>query len=285
MQYKYLAEWLREYKEQNLVFKSISKFEDQYSIDFNKRKDKLHINLSSQDCFCFFSQNQTISFEKRNELENFNSHLSKARLVEISISESDRIITIKCSKIDIYNKLQNFELILELIPRYQNIILCKNDEGKKQIIDCMKKVSFAENRHRQVLPGIQYSPPQTEYKISKEKVNFPININSIREFGEASDETPAFNSINLLFEELYYNWIFRTRNERIRNEKIKQINKEIKKKNRKIEKQQSELITAKKEELWKQQAELLKANFTQLKKGMNSIILQNYYEEDSLKLK
>ncbi|MDP8201405.1 MAG: NFACT family protein, partial [Candidatus Tenebribacter burtonii] len=264
MQYKYLAEWIKENKEQNLVFKSIRKFEDQYSIEFSKNKEELHINFSSQDCFCFFTNNNTIPFEKKNELDIMNTHLSKARLTEMKISETDRILYLNFSKIDIYNNKQNYKLILELIPRYQNIILLKVNEGNERIIDCIKKVSFAENRQRQILPGLIYTPPQTNFIIKKEKVHYPININSINEFKESSEESLNYNSINLLFEELYFSWIFMARNERIKNEKIKQINKEIKKKLRKIEKQKKEFVVASKEEKWKQQAELLKANFVSL---------------------
>ena len=97
MLYKYLVEWLKENSEQNLVFKSLRKFEDQYSIVFSKQKDELHINLSSQDCFCFFTQNNTIPFELRNELDIINTHLVKARLTEISISETDRILFLNFS--------------------------------------------------------------------------------------------------------------------------------------------------------------------------------------------
>ena len=284
MQYKYLAKWIKENKEQNLVFKSIRKFEDQYSIEFSKNKEELHINFSSQDCFCFFTNNNTIPFEKKNELDIMNTHLSKARLTEMKISETDRILYLNFFKIDIYNNKQNYKLILELIPRYQNIILLKVNEGNERIIDCIKKVSFAENRQRQILPGLVYIPPQTNFIIKKEKVHYPISINSINEFKESSERSLKFDSINQLFEELYFNWIFKARNERIKNEKIKQINKEIKKKLRKIEKQKKEFVVASKEEKWKQQAELLKANFVSLKKGMKVIVLQNYYKEEFPKI-
>ena len=280
MQYKYLSEWIKENWEQDLVFKSIRKYEDQYSIEFIKQKEELQINLSSQDCFCFFTQNKIIPFELRNELDIINIHLNKARLTELTISETDRIIYLNFSKIDIYNNRQNYKLILELIPRYQNIILLKVEEDKDQIIDCTKKVSFAENRQRQILPRLEYTPPQTDFKIEREEVHFPFSIDSIKKIKESSEETLKFDSINLLFEELYFNWIFKVRNERIKSEKIKQISKEVKKKTKKIEKQKKELSTANKEEKWKQQAELLKANFVSIKKGMQSIILQNYYEDD-----
>ncbi len=280
MKYKYLAEWLKENMEQNLVFKSLSKFEDQYFIEFSKRKKGFHINLSSQDCFCFFSQKNIIPFEQRRELDIMNTHLTKARLSELNISETDRIIILNFNKIDIYNNKQNYKLILELIPRYQNIILLKIDGDSEQIIDCTKKVSFAENRQRQILPGLAYTPPQTDFKNEKMEVHFPIDIESVKNFRESSVELPNYNSMNLLFEELYFNWIFKARNERIKSEKIKQLNKKIKKKNKKNEKQKNELVSAQKEESLKQKAELLKANFTSIKKGAKSIILQNYYEDE-----
>ena len=280
MQYKYLAEWIKENREQNLVFKSIRKFEDQYSIEFIKQKEELQINLSSQDCFCFFTQSKTIPFELRNELDIINTHLKKARLNELIISETDRIIFVNFSKIDIYNNKQNYKLILELIPRYQNIILLKVEGEKDQIIDCTKKVSFAENRQRQILPGLAYSPPQTDFINEKKDVSFPISVESAIKIKESSKKNSHYDSMNQLFEKLYFQWIFKARNERIKSDKIKQINKKIKKKTRKIEKQKKELITANKEEKWKQQAELLKANFASLKKGMKSIVLQNYYEDN-----
>ncbi|MBT4333099.1 MAG: DUF814 domain-containing protein [Candidatus Cloacimonetes bacterium] len=280
MKYKYLAEWLKENEDHNLVFKSLSKFEDQYFIEFSKRKEGLHVNLSSQDCFCFFTKNRVIPFEKINELNFMNTHLTKARLNKMDISEVDRIIILNFYKIDIYNNKQNYKLIFELIPRYQNIILLKVEGDNSQIIDCTKKVSFAENRQRQILPGLEYTPPQTDFINEKNEIHFPIDIESVKSFRESSVELPNYNSMNLLFEELYFNWIFKARNERIKLNKIKQINKEVKKKNKKIEKQKKELISAEKEESLKQKAELLKASFTSIKKGAKFIILQNYYQDE-----
>lgn len=280
MLYKFLTRWAEENRIQNLVFNSICKFEDQYSIDFRKRKDKLQINLSSQDCFCFFTQKCILPFEQRNELNIINTHLFKAKLDEISILDDDRIISLNFTKIDIYNNKLKYHLILELIPRYQNIILVKLEDDKTNIVDCLKKISFAENTKRQILPGLEYIPPQTDYKVKKTSVQFPLTIESIKNIKESANNIPNFNSMNPLFEELYYNWIFKSRNERIRKNKTKQIKKQIKKMNKKIDKQQQELATANKEMLWKQRAELLKANFTKVHKGMKSIILQNYYQED-----
>jgi predicted ribosome quality control (RQC) complex YloA/Tae2 family protein len=273
MQYKFLATWAKENQRQNLIFKKIEKFEDQYLISFKKQKMSLQICLSSE-CFCFFSESKSLPWEQKKELNQFNQNMVGARLSNIEISEADRIIVLEFNVTDIYNESSNLNLILELIPRYQNMIQTKNDV----IIECLKKVSFAENRHRQILPGLAYTAPDSEYEIKKENVKFPLIVKEMKLY-EASDTT-GFREMNSAFESLYYNAIFQNRNDRLRNQKIGTINKSIKKKRKKIEKLILELEDASKEEIWKQQAELLKANFIQLKTGMKTIILKNYYEDD-----
>ncbi|MBC8416305.1 MAG: DUF814 domain-containing protein [Candidatus Cloacimonetes bacterium] len=179
------------------------------------------------------------------------------------------------SVIDIYNQRVLYKLVLELIPRYQNIILQKD----KTIIDCMKKVSFAENRHRQLLPGVEYSPPPSDYEIQTDKVKYPVAVSSKLKIEETNDEIPGFSNMNTAFEDLYYNGIFKKRNDQLRKQKIAVVSKRIKQKKRKIEKLKKELGDASKEEKWKQYAELLKANFDKIKTGMKSIIIVNYYED------
>ena len=165
-------------------------------------------------------------------------------------------------------------MILELIPRYQNIILLKNEI----IVDCLRKVSFAENRHRQILPGLAYDAPDSNYEIRKMKVKYPMVISNLKL--HSTSEKDGFREMNSAFESLYYNAIFTERNDRLRQQNISAINKKIKKKQKKIEKLKLELQNAQKEEDWKQKAELLKANFNKLKTGMEQVILTNYYEAD-----
>ncbi|MBL7149440.1 MAG: DUF814 domain-containing protein [Candidatus Cloacimonetes bacterium] len=275
MQYRFLAEWTKENSEQDLIFHVLERFEDQYIIRFRKQKTVLQINLSSSDCFCFFTERRSLPFEEKKELSNFNDHLKNARLNAISISEQDRIIVLDFSVIDIYNQRVLYKLVLELIPRYQNIILQKD----KTIIDCMKKVSFAENRHRQLLPGVEYSPPPSDYEIQTDKVKYPVAVSSKLKIEETNDEVPGFSNMNTAFEDLYYNGIFKKRNDQLRKQKIAVVSKRIKQKKRKIEKLKKELGDASKEEKWKQYAELLKANFDKIKTGMKSIIIVNYYED------
>lgn len=275
MQYRFLAEWTKENSEQDLIFQVLERFEDQYIIRFRKQRKVLQINLSSSDCFCFFTENKLLPFKETKELSNFKDHLKNAKLNTISISEQDRIILLDFSIIDIYNQNISYKLALELIPRYQNIILLKN----KIIIDCIKKISYAENRHRQLLPGVEYISPPSDYEIQTFEVKYPITVSSKLTIEETNDKVSGFSEMSAAFDELYYKGIFKKRNDQLRKQKIAVISKKIKQKQRKIEKLKKELGDASKEEKWKQYAELLKANFAKIKTGMKSITIQNYYED------
>jgi predicted ribosome quality control (RQC) complex YloA/Tae2 family protein len=275
MQYRFLAKWTKENSEQNLIFHLLERFEDQYIIRFRNQKTVLQINLSASGCCCFFTEKKLLPFKEKSELSNFNDHLKNAKLNAISISEKDRIILLDFSIIDIYNQKKSYKLMLELIPRYQNIILLKD----KTVIDCIKKISFAENRHRQLLPGVEYIPPPSDYKIQTCEIKYPVAVTSKLEIKETNDKFSGFLNMNTVFEELYYKRVFKKRNDQLRRQKIAVISKKIKQKQRKIGKLRKELGDAKKEEKWKQHAELLKANFDKIKSGMETIKLQNYYEE------
>lgn len=276
MKYKYLKEWVLENEEQHLFFDEILKFEDQYKIKFLNWKNYLQISLSSREAFLFFTDNDILPFTQRAELDNFNTHLNKSKLEKLEIN-NDRIISLLFTKIDIYNKKSQYKVILELIPRYGNIIIQKFDS---KIIDCVKKISFAENKHRQILPGIKYQPPETNYQILKDEVKYPISITEKGKILENAEVDRQFDNMNDLFNEFYYNWIFVERNEKIRRSKIKKIKKKIKKKKRKIEKLKLEYKDSLQIEKWEHYAELLKANFKKIKNGMEEIKLKNYYKEN-----
>jgi len=276
MQYKYLEEWMLRNESHNLVLNKILKFENQYALFFFKNIKNLQINLSSENSFCFFTKLEKLPFTDVKELRNFNSHLNNARFEKITIFEKDKILDLYFSKIDIYNRKNEYHLLIELIPHYQNIILLKEN---KVIIDCLKKVSFAENRFRQILPGIQYEPPPAEYENLKEKIKYPLAFAEKGKIVEGKDVQGSFDDINKLFEQLYYEHIFVKRKEKLKQQKISNLKKKIKKKKLKIEKLDKEFSNAKDEEKWKQFAELLKANFQNIKSGMDFINVKNYYHE------
>ncbi|MDN5353396.1 MAG: hypothetical protein PWQ09_152 [Candidatus Cloacimonadota bacterium] len=274
MEYKFLAAWCRQIKLGNKHLQKIMRFEDQYALVFFKQRDFLQINLGNDGGFCFFTHKKLLPFKEDTSLNNFSEILNNAKPEAVNIDPHDRILRFKFSKIDIYNQLCTYYLFLELIPHYQNMILT---DDQMKILECRKKISFAENTTRQILPGLKYEKPVTNFQVKTEAVKFPLSCNDKLEIEENSPE--GEQNVDSLFEGLYYDGILAKRNQHLKQQKIKQIHRQIKKKKKKLKKQQQELQTASKQKKWKQIAELLNANFAKIKSGADSITLKNYYED------
>lgn len=272
MNYKFLWEWVEKQKPENLIFKEISRYTDQYVIRFKRSKTNLFISLASEDSFLFFGEKSRLPFKIGGELRQFNDNLVNSRLDKITISETDRIIDLHFSKIDIYNKRISMVLKLELIPRFMNIILC-NDNN--HILYCLKKISLAENAHRQILPGVEYVLPPAGYANTIEPIQYPISL----EKGKIQESSPeGINDINQLFQALLFDHILENRVSQKREQALRKVQKQIKKKLKKIDNLKLDLNDAEQMEHWKQLAELLKGNFVQLQTGLDSIDLVDYYD-------
>ncbi len=268
MKFAILEKWVRENFSQNLIFLEIKKFEDQFAIFFLKQNKFLQINLHQQDCFCFFTDNDILPFQERPLLNNFNEHLCKSKFEKITIFENDRIIALHFSRIDIYNQKLSYQLILELIPNYANIILTQ----KGKILEALRKFSLADNPQRQILPGIDYQQPKTNFTPVQSKVLYPISFT-------IKSKLFSFSKTNTYLEAIYYQKLFLERNHHLREIKLNQISRLKKKKEKKLKKLQTEFQDASREQKWKKFAELLKGNFSKLQKGMKKIKLKDYYVE------
>ncbi|MCD4819684.1 MAG: NFACT RNA binding domain-containing protein [Candidatus Cloacimonetes bacterium] len=280
MQYKYLEEWVNTTSYENLYVHKIVTYQDQTFFFFKKKKIFLQINLSSENSFCFFGEKIPIPEEKCIQslsLENFFKH---SKLKKISLISQDRIISFLWEKVDIYNQKQEYTLIVELIPRFQNLIVIDHE---KKIIFAKKKFSFADNNQRQILPGVEYHAPQTDFKIQTSNVKYPVSIKD-KQIIENSDLKQSYNNLNDLFYEIYYNHILKNQLEFQRKKILDRTSKEIKKKEKKLVKLQAELADASQKQKWLTFAELLKGNLGKIKKGMTKIEVTDYFQEELPKI-
>lgn len=86
-------------------------------------------------------------------------HLDGARLVSISQITGERIIECIFEKETLWGEKESRKLIIEIMGRHSNIILCKDDV----IIDSIKRIDSTKSRVRQILPGLTYQyPPKKE---------------------------------------------------------------------------------------------------------------------------
>ncbi len=108
-------------------------------------------------------------------------HLEGGRIRGIHQLGLDRILVLQ---IQGYNDLGEpclKELICEIMGRHSNIILVNPDT--KQIIDAIKRYTYAVSRHREVLPGREYIPPPEQHKLN------PLELKE-EEFRQALLEAP-----------------------------------------------------------------------------------------------
>jgi predicted ribosome quality control (RQC) complex YloA/Tae2 family protein len=96
-------------------------------------------------------------------------HLDGAILESVKQIEFERIVHFQFkAKNDIGDDVQK-TLIVETMGKHSNIILIETTTGK--ILDAMKRLSPAVNRHRTVLPGHIYVAPPEQNKLNPAKVS------------------------------------------------------------------------------------------------------------------
>ncbi len=274
MEISFLENWVHENRRNfPQTIRRIKKYEDQLSIIFHNFRFHLHLNLTSENGFCFFSRDLIIPFRSEPGLNLFNKYLQESRISGMELINNDRLIKFKIETRNLILQQKDCYLILELIPHQQNLILCDTDD---QIID----VLYRKTGIRKLLPGKKYVVPDSQVSYEYRKFEAPYRINDAGKIESAGQETDNYPVINAAFRDLYFGFIFKKKNERSKQKKISDFNKQITKKEKKIEKLKLELDEAGREKEWKETAELLKANFQNIKRGMESITLTDYYKEN-----
>ena len=83
-------------------------------------------------------------------------HLSGGRIVELRQPPMERMVDLVMDCTDEMGEPVQKHLILELMGRNSNLILCGGDG---RILDCLRRVDFEMSEKRQVLPGLFYHEP------------------------------------------------------------------------------------------------------------------------------
>ena len=96
-------------------------------------------------------------------------HLIGGRIISITQVDSERILEIDIATINELGFSVNKTLIFEVMGKHSNIILI--DATSRKIIDSIKRVTLDESRVRQILPGMEYSYPPSQDKISFKSIS------------------------------------------------------------------------------------------------------------------
>jgi len=119
----------------------------------------LIISASSQFPRIYINTGQPSKPGKSSFASTLNIHLNRTRLTSISQIDGERIIECIFEKETIWEENEIRKLIVEIMGKHSNIILCRDGV----IIDAIKRVDSTKSRVRQVLPGLDYEyPPRRE---------------------------------------------------------------------------------------------------------------------------
>ncbi|KQC06707.1 MAG: hypothetical protein APR54_06895 [Candidatus Cloacimonas sp. SDB] len=281
MEYKFLSAWVEQNKFKNLIFQDLLLFRDQYAVKFARTGNFLQINLASEGCFCFFSDKKKIPFKSAKSLNRINYELKGSCLNEIKIAEKDRIIFSDFSYLDMENHLKEYRLIIELIPRFQNIILTQKEaSGEYLILDAIRKISFADNLQRQILPNQKYKLPDSKYDNETDEIILPVDFNDQGKIKTSDNKRAGYLRINSLFEDLFYEVILKNRINKLQDDARKKVLKSIEKKEKKNTKLMRELEETGREKTWKKWADLLKINLKKVKPGNKIVTVIDYFSEE-----
>ncbi len=91
-------------------------------------------------------------------------HLTSAMITGIRQAGSDRILFVDFDSTNEIGDRVHLSLVIEIMAQHSNIILINTDTGI--IIDAIKRIDFSVSSVRQILPGLTYSLPPKQFKLS-----------------------------------------------------------------------------------------------------------------------
>ena len=288
-------------------------------------------------------------------------YLEHGIIEEISQPDFERIL-----HITINNNNTQYKLVMEIMGRYSNIILI---DKQVNVLDAMKRITDQKSSHRQLYPGIKYSPPPEQDKLNPLQVSredffakipedfkkycFRAILYNIRGIGPYSakeifhragidyeqpyselnkqqrnelwesfskikdminqanfqptvglnqkgrikytsafplthlaDELRAknFEDTGSLFDYYYHREVIQKKYRELQQKLLKTVNKYLQKNKKQQKKQYQRFQDSKNAEKFRQYGELIKGNIHQLKKGLETAELINYFDSENSKI-
>lgn len=284
------------------------------------RKIKLLISSDSNHPHMRLTQSEIISSSQTsNFFTNLKRYFENSYIESINQYNNDRIFILTVNHYDELGFMNKYFLILEAFGRNSNLIITNS---QYIIVDSVKKTSLLEEKGRIITPKAKYQFPESNkinpYTITnfdksclnnlegvsillQEEIKYTNSLSCLN-----NDPNPviiktenknffyAFDLLSLKGEKTYYNSIsemldvfYSVQNEvMLKNNEQKiletYLKKEISKLDQKKAKQQKELETSFENLIYEQIGNIVSSNLHLIKKGMSSITLFDYYNNDDI---
>lgn len=103
-------------------------------------------------------------------------HLTNAKITRVYQYQWERIIIVDLQGRNEIGDVAHFHLILELMGKNSNIVLCDADH---KILDALRRVTSSVNTYRQIQPGLTYVFPPSQNKLSLSELTEEILAENI----------------------------------------------------------------------------------------------------------
>ncbi|MBO7319823.1 MAG: NFACT family protein [Clostridia bacterium] len=168
-------------------------------------RDEVIINLRGKGCnykllLCVRADSPRLHFTSHN-IDNppvppmfcmlLRKHLTGAMIKDVRQHETDRIIFIDFDATNEIGDRVELTIVMEIMGKYSNMILISGEK----IIDSMKRVDFTTSSVRQILPGLSYSLPPEQDKLSVERTDAASILDRVLTYREKSLSSAILNSL------------------------------------------------------------------------------------------
>ncbi|MGC8717886.1 MAG: Rqc2 family fibronectin-binding protein [bacterium] len=137
------------------------------ALELNMKRDSFYLVISGSSQFprIHIDSEVLIPPIKSSFSNTCQIHLEGSKISSISSIEGERILEIVFEKPTLWGEIERRSLMVEIMGKHSNIILCKD----QVIIDAIKRIDASKSRARQVLPGLlyQYPPKKSSLLISE----------------------------------------------------------------------------------------------------------------------
>lgn len=162
---------------------SIGQIDNNYFVFSLWKNSAFNLIVSLEPGNCYFNIDNSkvnVNNEYSHFLNILKTHLLKGEILSISQANNDRIIEIKIKTINEINDEIIKYLYIELLGKFTNIILTKDDYT---IIDAFKRISPNEKTNQIILPGFKYIFPSNPHKLDPyTEYNEEIKDNYIKNY-------------------------------------------------------------------------------------------------------
>lgn len=155
------------------------------SINFGKQRFILSCFPSLSLCYLSDTKEDNLLEENSSFALNLKKYIVGSTLISINQLGYDRILVFTFSKLNELGEVKIYNLYFEMMGKHSNLILTTKEN---KVLDSIKRFSIEENPSRVLFPGIDYSTPSLEKKLS------PLNLNE-EEFLKEKNEKSLLKNI------------------------------------------------------------------------------------------